>query len=517
MSLGKLLERSAERTPDAPAIRAPDGTLDYRGLDELSGRAAAALRELGVRRGDRVGIHCHKSLRAVAAMQGTLRLGASFVPIDPLGPATRTASIARDCEVAALVTTGARARELSAHGVSAPVLDVGSRGLDGASGIGWPDLEDLPPLDCLPARPDELAYVLYTSGSTGDPKGVCLTHENALAFVTWAAGVLEARPDDRFSNHAPFHFDLSVLDLYVPATVGASVSLVPQAAAYSPARLVDILTRDEISVWYSVPSVLILMMEHGRLLDASLPALRAIVFAGEPFPVAQLGRLRTAFRSSRLFNFYGPTETNVCTYYEVPTDFGAGDGPLPIGSECCGDVAWARRADGMDAKPGEEGELMVAGPTVMRGYWGREPLGDRPYATGDVVRVREDGSFVYLGRRDHMLKVRGHRMEPAEIERVLCAHPHISRAAVMVRGRGPDARLVAFLVAEGRRPSLLELKRHSATHLPVAMVVDETRYLDRMPLNGNGKTDRRALQARLSERLAPAEGTIHAGHHTRPS
>ena len=508
MSLADLVARVAASAPDAPAVRAPDAALTYRELDALAGRAAAALRELGVRRGDRVGLWQEKSARVVAAMQGALRLGASYVPIDPLSPPARAAAIIEDCALEALVTTAARSGALSAHTGTPPLPCLSSE--RAGDGLTWDEVAGFDPLPPTGCRDGDLAYVLYTSGSTGRQKGVCLTHRNALSFVEWTASTIEARAADRFANHAPFHFDLSVLDLYVAFAAGASVSLVPHSLAFQPAALVDVLARDRITVWYSVPSALILMMERGGLLDRPLPDLRTIIFAGEPFPPRPLAQLRRHFAGARLFNFYGPTETNVCTYAEVPPDFGPDQGPLPIGVECCGDLVWAARGDGRDAGPGEEGELMVAGPTVMKGYWGAEPLGQRPHATGDMVRVRHDGSFVYLGRCDHMLKVRGHRIEPAEVERALCEHPAIERAVVTVAGSGPRAKLVAFLVARGARPSLLALKRHCAERLPRSMIIDEARFLESLPLNANGKVDRLALTARLSTGET-GQGEQHGG------
>jgi amino acid adenylation domain-containing protein len=507
VSLGLLVERVAARNPGAIAVRAADAVLTYGELDARSGRAAAVLRELGVRRGDRVGVWHDKSAGVVAAMQGILRLGASYVPIDPLGPARRAAAIVDDCALSALVTSSERSDALAACTTVPPVLRP-----DGEQASGG-----LAPVPAASCDEQDLAYVLYTSGSTGRPKGVCLTHRNALAFVEWAAATIGAREDDRFANHAPFHFDLSVLDLYAAFAVGASVSLVPQAAAYHPRRLVELVARDRITVWYSVPSALMLMMDSGGFLEHRAGSLRTIIFAGEPFPARPLARLRAHFADARLFNFYGPTETNVCTYAEVPADFDPDGEPLPIGIECCGDIVWAVRDDGSEAGHGEEGELMVAGPTVMKGYWGREPLGERAYATGDIVRVRDDGSFVYLGRRDHMLKVRGHRIEPAEIERALCEHPAVSRAVVTVKGTGAGARLVAFVEAGADRPSLLALKRTCAERLPRAMIIDEARFFDALPLNANGKVDRHALGACLSN-PDEAEGNDHADRtaHTPP-
>ncbi|MFB4309382.1 amino acid adenylation domain-containing protein [Actinomadura sp. GTD37] len=485
-----LVPAAARRTPRAPAVAGPDGTLTYRELDREADRIGRALASLGVRRGDRVGLWLDKSAVAVAAMQGVLRLGAAYVPLDPLSPPARVARILRGCGAAALVTAPGRE-----PGVPIPLL---------RTGPGW-DLVERQSADPLPdpgTGPDDLAYILYTSGSTGEPKGVCVSDRNAMAFVEWAAAELRAVPSDRFANHAPFHFDLSVLDLYAAFHAGASVHLVPQAAAYAPARLVEFLTGRGITVWYSVPSALILMMRDGGLLDAAAPGLRALLFAGEPFPVRYLRPLRDRFADVRLLNLYGPTETNVCTFHEVtgpiPADRTA---PVPIGAACSGDRVWARLPGGGAAAPGQVGELMVSGPTVMIGYWGGEPQGDAPYATGDIVRVLPGGAFEYVGRRDALVKVRGNRIELGEIESVLLAHPSVGEAAVVVAGSGLDAVLVAFLTGSaGPPPGWLETKGWCARHLPRHMIVDRVVALPGLPRTGTGKIDRRALQ----DRAAPA-------------
>lgn len=494
MSLKDLLIRSAERTPDAMAIKGPDGCLTYGELDRLANRIARALAEMGVRSGDRVGIWLDKSVRAVAAMQGVLRLGAAYVPLDPLAPAPRIRTILSDCAMRALVSTGERAsRVLTDDTGYVACLCVDSPRKD----LGWDDLRLFSDEPIEGPTPDEhdLAYILYTSGSTGVPKGVCISHRNALAFINWAADELQATPADRFSNHAPFHFDLSVLDLYAAFQVGASVFLIPDGMSYVPQKLVEFIIQENITVWYSVPSALTLMMEQGGLLDVPSMPLRAILFAGEPFPIQHLRRLYERWPEPRYLNLYGPTETNVCTFYEVKQIEKERIKPVPIGRACSGDRVWAVKEDGSEIKPGgEEGELMVSGPTVLLGYWGRPPQGDKPYATGDIVWLQEDGNYVYVGRRDHMVKVRGHRIELGDIEAALGQYPGIREVAVVVEGSGVEARLIAFIVSNGARPpTLLDIKRHCAERLPRYMIVDEVRFLPALPRTRNGKIDRLKL------------------------
>jgi amino acid adenylation domain-containing protein len=496
--LHDLVMDRARTHADAVAVAGPDETLTYGRLDERAQVLAALLVAQGVEPGDRVLLWAEKSAALVAAMQAILRVGAVYVPVDPLSPVGRLAKIAVDSMAKTVFTTGERLEPLMAAGLRnlPPIL------LDQPSHPRhWGRLAaGLTGVEPVRRAIDDLAYILYTSGSTGTPKGVCLSHRNALAFVDWAVDTFAIAATDRLSNHAPFHFDLSVLDLYAAFQAGASVHIVPEGTSYAPAALVEFLHARRITVWYSVPSVLILMMRQGGLLEAGPGDLRVLFFAGEPFPIKHLRPLREAWPQVRMANLFGPTETNVCTYHEVGAIEPDRILPVSIGQAASGDRVWAAAPDGTVCRPGEEGVLMVEGPTVMLGYFGREPQGNAPYNTGDVVRQLENGDYHYVGRRDDMLKVRGFRIERGEVEAALLDHPDVREAAVIAVGEGMEAALWAFLVPSGdKAPTLLSIKQHCAARLPRSMIVDSLHILDALPLNRNGKVDRFALAALVEE------------------
>ena len=460
--LPTLVREAARRTPHAPAVRDGAATVTYAQLDVLADRYARTLAGLGVGRHDRVVLWTSKSIDTVAVMQAVLRLGAVYVPVTPSNPAARVQRIADGCAAKLVVT------------------DDALRASDGSP----------PRSPDVAADPDDCAFILYTSGSTGEPKGVSISHRNALAFVCWAADETGLVGGDRLAGHAPFNFDLSVFDLYGAFHAGACVDLLPATLAFAPEELTRFVVERGITVWYSVPSALQLMATDGGLLDRDPPpALRVCVFAGEPYPIADVLRLRAAWPAVRLFNWYGPTETNVCTSYEVTGRDLTRTRPLPIGAACSGDRVW------LDPPGQEVGEIVVDGPTVMLGYWGRERHRG-PYRTGDLGRIGPDGNLEYAGRRDHMVKVRGHRVEPGEIEAVLAAHPAVAASAVVVIGAGLASRIHAAVVpVEGERPTTLGLKAHCAAHLPTYMVVDVVRLVTELPRTANGKVDRAAVTA----------------------
>ncbi|GAB2842070.1 AMP-binding protein [Lentzea nigeriaca] len=446
-ALHRLVSEAARRTPQAPAVHDGATTITYEELDDRANRLAAGLQERDFRKGDRIVIHAEKSADTIALMQAALRIGAIYVPIAPANPKARVDKIIKSARPKLVVTDPS-------------TLPTGTA----------PEIHE--------PEPDDPAYVLYTSGSTGDPKGVCISHRNAEAFVTWAAEETGLHQRDRLSNHAPFNFDLSVFDLYGAFHAGAAVDLVPSGAAYNPAELTEFLVTRGITVWYSVPSALLLMMRQGGLLTRN-NALRVCVFAGEPFPSDQVLELRKAWPNTRLFNWYGPTETNVCTSHEVhdvdPSR------PLPIGTPSCGNTI-----DLVD------GEIVVDGPTVMLGYWGQPPH-QGPYRTGDLGK-RTNGVLEYAGRRDAMVKVRGHRVELGEIETALASHPDVGAVAVVVTGSGLEAKLHAVVVPRNeKRPGLIGLKRHCAERLPSYMIIDSLAVVAELPRTVNGKTDRTAL------------------------
>ncbi|MFC4312490.1 amino acid adenylation domain-containing protein [Steroidobacter flavus] len=511
-SLASLLERSAREFPENIAVTVPGGrSVTYSELCELSDRVRDRLVHMGVRRGDRVGLRLHKSIEAVATIFGALKAGAAYVPVDAESPAARAAYILNDCDVKVVVTERELESELvQALGDTRPMLV-----LDATASRPMEELleqlqrsEPAAPVESIATGADDIAYILYTSGSTGNPKGVVLSHGNALSFIDWCSETFAPRADDRFSSHAPFHFDLSILDIYVSLKHGATLVLIGEALGKEPLKLAAAIAAERISVWYSTPSILSLLANYGKLAKHDFAALRMVFFAGEVFPIPQYRALQAIWTRPRYFNLYGPTETNVCTWYEVTSD-----APLdrmstfPIGKICPPNLGRVVNEQGEIVSIGEPGELLVAGPNVMRGYWNlpdhneraffKDEAGALWYRTGDIVCEEPEVGYRYVGRRDRMVKRRGYRVELGEIEAALLRHPDVREGAVVaIPNPEEGVRILAFVACQdGTTLTRIALKAYSAQALPPYMIPDIFAVVPALPRTSTDKIDYQRLKS----------------------
>ncbi|MCK6486306.1 MAG: amino acid adenylation domain-containing protein [Phycisphaerae bacterium] len=505
--LPDLLERWARRTPNAAAIEDSAGrALSYRQLDAAAGRVAARLHALGVRRGDRVGLCMPKSIHSVACIFGIMKARAAYVPVDYSAPPERNRFIFTNCQARVVCADEPRAAALSAGGAPAPMIVFPGESTEARP---CPELEGLPPdwRSDEPAALDDLAYILYTSGSTGVPKGVMHAHRSALSFVRWCHDVFEPTADDRISSHAPFHFDLSIHDLYVPMTVGAAIILVEDALGKEPHQLGPYIAEKRISIWYSVPSILALLAQYGKLDQCDCSALRLVLFAGEVFPIKQLRALKKLWPDKTCYNLYGPTETNVCTYFRIPDEIEEDrTTPYPIGVTCENCESIVLDENDRPVSTDGEGLLLIrqSGP-VMLGYWNlpeqsakcfwTDEQGATWYRTGDVVHRDANGDFIFVGRRDRMVKRRGYRIELGEIESALYRHPQVREAAaISVPDAEAGVRIVACLTPHpGEKLSIIQLKQFCAQNLPQYMIPDLFQFFDKLPRTSTDKVDYQSL------------------------
>ncbi|MFF3432125.1 amino acid adenylation domain-containing protein [Streptomyces sp. NPDC002602] len=518
-TLTDYLDAAAVRRPNAPAIEFQGETLTYAELHARSTALAGTLLRRGIGAGDRVGLWLRKSPESIVGLYGILRTGAAYVPIDPGAPLDRAAKIIDDCRLAGVITQDEHVPWLleraPAHSPDRPVVAVG--GTRGAPAdprvVAWSDAvagTSAVPLAGLGADPSAPAYILYTSGSKGDPKGVMLSHANAMVFVEWVVAEFRITAHDRVSSHAPLHFDLSVLDVFATCLAGACVVLLPESQLGLGGVLSRVVVERKVTVWYSVPNALnrMLTARNSVLLDAS--ALRVVLFAGEVFPLGALRRLRELLPHADLYNLYGPTETNVCTFHRV-RDGDVAPGrtePVPIGRPCPYTTTFVVDESGelLREEPGVTGELCVAGPSVMLGYWRDAPLTAgklltavredgtslEAYRTGDTVRIEAGGEYAFLGRNDDMVKIRGHRVELGEVESAL-AEAVREVVCVTVGDTSGERHIEAYVVPFSAGCEVSELRRHCLDVLPRYMVPKHFHLVAALPRTRSGKLDRHAV------------------------
>lgn len=508
--------RTARTHPDREAIRCLDASLTYGELDARSASLARHLTGSGVRPGDRVGIHLGKRVEMAVAVYGILRAGAAYVPLDPASPAARLDAIVRDAGLRMIVTEPSRRKMLATLSASgSPVA--GAVGVDPGDDLpiataSWADATaDRRPHHAPAIDPGDAAYVLYTSGTTGVPKGILHSHRSARAFADGAAAVYGLGPEDRVTNHAPLHFDLSTLDFFATAIGGGTVVILPEPHLRLPASLSELLERERVSVIYAVPLALTQLLQHGALDRRDLTALRWVIFAGEPFPPRHLASLMATLPGARFSNIYGPTETNGCTYHHVdapPRD----DTAVPIGRPFPGTSILVVEGD-TPVVPGEVGELLVKSETRMVGYSGRPDLtaaatfetrgpdGDRQtyHRTGDLVREDDHGVLHFLGRKDRQIKTRGHRVELDEVETALLAHPGVSEAAAFVLPDGNGSHRIEAQVVVAGADLPPDLTTHLRARLPGYAVPERIRTTSALPRTSTGKLDRLRIVALAEE------------------
>ncbi|WP_405551309.1 amino acid adenylation domain-containing protein [Streptomyces sp. NBC_01171] len=497
LSVPDAVARQAERHPGTVAVTGAGEELTYGLLQELSSGLARALTGSGVGTEDGVGILLGRSSAQVTAALAVLRAGAAYVPLDPRWPAERLDRVTESAPLRALVVDETTRDNPWVRGLDIPVLTVDPAGRVLSGGPFAPG--------ALPAVSggDRLAYVMFTSGSTGLPKAVGVTHVDITALAadrTWADGVADA-----VLMHSAYVFDAATFEIWAPLLSGGRVVVAPEGTL-QPETLRDLVARHGVTAAFLTTALFNVIAETD---PGALGLLRLAAAGGEAATPGVFQQLAAAHPGTTVLNAYGPTETTTfATLHRVPAD--APPGMPPIGRPLDGMRAYVLDAALRPAPPGAEGELYIAGPGVARGYLGRPGLtatrfvadpfegdGTRMYRTGDVVRRDTEGLIHYVSRADQQVKLRGHRIEPAEIEAVLRTDPSVRAACVLVREDLPgDRTLAAYVVpAPGHTPDPGRLAAHIGRHLPAYMVPSAIQPLDALPLTVNGKLDRAALPA----------------------
>jgi amino acid adenylation domain-containing protein len=500
MRIGQLAARD-----ERPAIVEPGrGAISYRDLDGLADAVAHRLRAQGVPPGARIGIYLRRSADAIAAMLGVLRAGCAYVPVDPRAPVERIAEMQIDCGVrscfieerfaaayaSAIERLGGRPvalQTLASIGLGSGLRDWIERPIASA-----PIADD----DLDASRLADLACLLYTSGTTGQPKG-WMMHRSAIeAHARWCHAQFAPGRDDVFANHAQFNFGMSLFDIYSSLGCGAALVIVPDEIRQHAGLVADLWSSERISIWFSGPAILAPIGQLDDLSTRDLSALRLVAFAGEIFPLPHLNALRERLPHPRFFNFYGSTEANVAAFHELPRG-GVLDERPPIGRPCAHYEERIVTAAGERAARGVTGELQLRGAGLAAGYWKRPPADDHGwFRTGDLAVELPDGNLRFAGRIGRMIKLRGYRVEPGEIESRLYQHPSIREAGVVPREAANGLELIAHLsTTTGERLPVINLREFCAVKLPAYMIPARFEFHESLPKTSSGKIDLQRLRA----------------------
>ncbi len=489
MPVHRQFASQVARTPDAIAVSFEGQSLSYRELDERSNQVAQHLRSLGVGPEVLVGLCVERSAEMVVGLLGVLKAGGAYVPLDPAYPAERIGLMIEDSRTPVLLSQRPLLDRLHEHDATVVCLDAD-------------DLASQPRTDPeVGAGTDQLAYVIYTSGSTGRPKGVMVSHDALANFLRAMRQTLGIQARDTLLAVTTLSFDIAALELLLPLTVGARVAIATRETAADGVELARLLEESGSTLMQATPATWRLLLESGWSGCVGL----TMLCGGEPLPRELAGRLLE--KGERLWNLYGPTETTV---WATAAEVTLSDGPVTIGRPIPGWKAFVLDARRRPVPVGVVGELYLGGTGLARGYLDRPSLtaerfvpdpfgvpGGRLYRTGDLARWRSDGTLECLGRVDHQVKIRGHRVELGEVEAALAEHPAVRRsAASAVPDASGEFRLVAYVLPEPGEDVVAErLRAFLQKRLPDYLVPSIFVPLTALPLTPNGKVDRKALPA----------------------
>ncbi|WP_051237157.1 non-ribosomal peptide synthetase [Paenibacillus pinihumi] len=485
-----LIDEQAWMSADSTAVIAPDGELTYQQLIEQSEKLAVRLAARGVRPGDKVVLAVERSKDMIIGLLGILKAGAVYVPVDPHFPKKRIDFILEDSACTQVLT---HSHYGLGSGEPDRILLMDQLEVDAA---------EVPETIVNMAEPQELCYILYTSGTTGLPKGVAIEHRSLVNRLHWMQKTYPVGRGDTLLQKTPFTFDVSIWELLWGLIQGAKVVFLEPGREREPKAIIEAVETHQVSVIHFVPSMLNAFLEYANVHTQieRLSSLNYVFSSGEVLKPYYADKFYTYMEElpAKLVNLFGPTETTIdSTFYECPRETA---GPVvPIGRPIDNTTAYVLR-DGRPQPIGVTGELYIGGVGVARGYVGREDLNgesfipnpfipnDRIYKTGDLARWRADGCLEYMGRADDQIKVRGYRIEPAEIETGLCNIHFIEEAVVLSK----DERLIAYIVADMERDTAI-IKTILSFHLPEFMIPDQFVFVDSIPLTANGKADKQSL------------------------
>jgi len=501
------LKISANKFPDRNAFKQLQTEITYADLAAKSNQVARHLKKLGNQKGDRVGIFINRAIESCYALYGILMAGCVYVPIDTNLPTQRILTLINDCSINTIISTHAYKKQiigvLEIKSTLRHLVGISDLDSDTISCWDWSDILTLDEssLD-INIKADDNAYIIYTSGTTGHPKGIVHTHQSGGSYAKLSADLYQVTHTDILGNHSHLHYDISTMGYLTLPSVGGCTSIVPEAHTMFPTSLAQLISKEKMTIWYSVPLALIQVMQSGAFETLDYSALRWILYGGESFALKHVEHLRKYLPHVEYSNVYGPAEVNQCTYYNYDKDSVLSE-PIPIGS------VWPETDIIImkDDKVSESGELLVASSTQMKEYWNQKERTQssfisqpdangemrRYYKTGDIGSLNLDGDLVFLGRKDRQVKVRGYRVELNEVESVLLQHNEIDEVAVYAL-KEKDANVI-YAKVKGKFDDFNErtLKKYLSNLIPLYSIPQNIEVVQQIPRTTAGKVDYKAL------------------------
>lgn len=515
-TLPHIIENSARKFPNKEAFRCNSNVLTYANLDLKTNQLAKHLVDSGIKKGDRIGIYMNRCIESVIAVYGIMKSGAVFVPLDPLVPLMRTLYVIKDCDIKVIITNNSqkkRIKNIAEQGFSLNMV-IGVSTTLSIPNYSWDNIYETSLINYRKVSiiGKDMAYIMYTSGSTGAPKGIIHTHDSGLAYAKLSVALYGVNSHDRVGNHAPLHFDIATFGYFSSPLASATTIIIPDAHTKLPASLAHLVAKEKITIWYSVPLALTQLLLSGTLTTYDFSSMRWVLFGGENFTMKYLKALMQCWPHPIFSNVYGPAEVNQCSYFnfDIHTELGE---RLPIGKIWGNTDYKILDIDNNEVQNGKPGELVVSSVTMMLGYWNNDDLTKKSmyleeitpnsektyYRTGDLVRKESNGNIIFLGRNDRQVKIRGYRIELDEIEAVLTQHTSVKEAAVcVIENNLEENSLSAAILPFTDRPlELSEIMAYCKSQLPIYAVPNSIDVVKEFPRTSSGKIDLTAMKNKL--------------------
>ena len=508
-AISQILSQSAQKVPKKTAFQSGNESITYSESDKKTNQIAHFLINNGLKKGDRAGVFLDRNVKSALAVHGILKAGGVFVPIDIDAPVERIQFILDDCKIKHIISEEGLVNKLKAvlHSIPTELVILGIHLPNTPhSFFHWENLKKFQALvPDIKILGSDLAYIMYTSGTTGFPKGIMHTHYSGLSYAKLSKAIYNITDADVVANHSPLHFDMSTLGYLTAPLAGAKCIILGKQYSVLSASLSQLIEQEKITVWYSVPLVLQQLLERGDLTNRDFSSLRWVLYGGEPFPVHQLNQFMEHCPNAFFSNVYGPAEVNQCTFYNQKGKVKKYES-VPLG------VVWSDTehlildGNGVKVKQGEVGELLIHSSTMMYGYFNNQQrtqksilevestsgLKKKFYKTGDLVKEDDDGLLHFIGRKDRQIKTRGHRLELNEIEETILRYDETKQAACYsYKINGINEIFVTVVLQSGALLEELEQKiRKTLPKYSIPKLILETRKL---PRTSAGKVDYKKL------------------------